>query len=206
METAEPNPIIQLSHNIALRPWRPTDAPSLARSADNRKIWQNLRDAMPSPYTLADAEWWISRCTNHTNWPHVLTYDANGTEHQGARRSADYALIHTSDNGQDHAIGSIALVMGSDVARRTAELGYWLAEEWWGKGVMSEAVVEFCGWAWGAFPGLVRIHADIYDYNEKSRRVLTKAGFAFEGRERLGFYKDGKLGDVLLFGLVRDVR
>ncbi|MCJ1438698.1 hypothetical protein MMC27_008088 [Xylographa pallens] len=204
MDTAEAPPIISLSNRIAIRPWRTADAPSLARSADNRKIWQNMRDGYPSPYTLADAEWWIARCTEPTNWPYVLTYDADGTEHQGARLSASYALVHTSAHGHDLAVGSIALVMRSDVARRTAELGYWLAEEWWGKGVMSEAVAAFCAWVWEAFPGLVRIYSEVYEWNAKSGRVLEKAGFRFEGRARGACWKDGRVGDVLLFGLLRD--
>ncbi|MCJ1281152.1 hypothetical protein MMC26_000470 [Xylographa opegraphella] len=205
MESAEPPPLIQLANNIAIRPWRPTDAPSLARSANNRKIWQNLRDRLPSPYTLAAAEWWIAHCSDPSNWPHVLTYDATGAEHRGERLCADYALVHTpADGGAARAIGSIGLAMGTDVARRSAELGYWLAEEWWGKGVMSEAADRFCAWAWAAFPGLVKIRAEVFAFNGGSGRVLEKMGFRVEGRARWAAFKDGRLGDVLLFGLVRD--
>ena len=86
--------------------------------------------------------------------------------------------------------------------RHSAELGYWLGEAFWGHGIMSEAVAGFVGWAFGHFE-LARIHASVYAHNLASARVLTKAGFALEGRLRACYFKEGGFIDGLLYAKVQ---
>src|SRR5215212_1661146 len=97
-----------------LRPWKIEDAPALAAAANNRNVWIYLRDRMPHPYTLADAEAYLQRRTDSEL---VLCIEVEG-----------------------HAAGSIGLHPGTDVSRLTAELGYWLAERFWGRGIITAAV------------------------------------------------------------------
>ena len=99
------------------------------------------------------------------------------------------------------AIGSIGLMVGKDVHRFTAELGYWLAEPFWGKGVMTEAVKRITEYAFNSF-GLKRVYAEPYTSNRASARVLEKAGFKYEGLLRASAFKDGRLVDQLLYARV----
>ena len=99
------------------------------------------------------------------------------------------------------AIGSIGLMVGKDVHRFTAELGYWLAEPFWGKGVMTEAVKRITEYAFRCF-GLKRVYAEPYTSNRASARVLEKAGFKYEGLLRASAFKDGRLVDQLLYARV----
>lgn len=189
---------------ITVRPWSKDLAPSVAVAANNRAIWLNLRDRMPYPYTLSDAEWYIGHCSQPENWPNVLSFDERGVETIGERRSAHFAIVAVNPGtGEDEAIGSIGLVMGVDVARRSAELGYWLAERYWGKGIMGDVVAGFMSWVWVAFPGLVRVHSGLFARNERSAAVLRKNGFVFEGRHRAAVWKNGKLEDELAYARLR---
>ena len=104
-------------------------------------------------------------------------------------------------NGE--AIGSISLILGTDVYRRSAELGYWLAEPFWGRGIMTWAVREMCREAFAAFD-IVRIFAEPYAYNTGSRRVLEKAGFTLEGVLRRSVLKNGRMHDSCIYALLRE--
>lgn len=163
-----------------IRDWRSDDAKSIARYANNRKIWLNLRDAFPSPYALADAEAFITRATQSVPG----TFFAIATETE--------------------AIGSIALTLGQDVHRFTAELGYWLGEPFWGRGITAQAVRAICRYAFEEL-GLNRIFAEPYITNPASARVLEKAGFICEGVLRANAVKDGRVLDQLLYARVKDV-
>ena len=162
----------------ALRPWSLGDAPALVKYANNRKIWLNLRDLFPHPYTPADAQAFLERAVG-VNPPTVLA-------------------IATAEE----AIGGIGLSPNHDVHRLTAEMGYWLAEPYWGRGIMSEAVARFAGYGFEQF-GLVRIYAEPYAHNAASCRVLEKAGFVLEGRLRSSVIKDGQIVDQFLYAKVR---
>ena len=157
-----------------VRNWRIEDAPSIAIYANNRKIWQNLRDGFPSPYTVQDAETFISKANSAS----PITVFAVATEFE--------------------AIGSIGLIMGSDVHRFTAEMGYFLAEPFWGRGIMTQVVKFLADWAIGDL-GLHRVAAEPYATNMASHRVLEKAGFSYEGRLRSSALKDGKIVDQLVY-------
>lgn len=161
-----------------LRPWQASDAAALVKYANNRKIWANLRDAFHHPYSEEHARAFLEAVARQN----PVSYFAIATE--------------------DEAIGSIGLSIGQDVHRLTAELGYWLAEPFWGRGYMSEAVKAFTDAAFAAF-GLMRIYAEPYAPNESSCRILEKAGFSLEGRLRASVIKDGKILDQLMYAKIR---
>jgi [ribosomal protein S5]-alanine N-acetyltransferase len=161
-----------------LRPWKPGDEESLVRHANNRKIWRNLRDAFPHPYTLADAKQWIEIAgptTPATNLAIVV---------EGA------------------AAGGIGLVLKDDVFHRSAEIGYWLGEEFWGRGIVTEAVRAVTDYAFATFD-LCRVYAGVFEWNPASMRVLEKAGYEFECRMRKSVTKDGEIIDELIYAIVR---
>ncbi len=160
-----------------IRDWQIEDAPCLAKYANNRKIWMNLRDAFPHPYSLQDAEAFIS----------------------GVNESDPTTVFAIAT--QSEAIGGIGLVPGTDVHRLTAEMGYWLAEPFWGKGIMTEAVKALTAFATRDLK-LHRIFAEPYTTNPASARVLEKAGFIREGILRSNVFKDGKILDQFLYSYV----
>jgi len=153
------------------------DAPSIAKYANNIKIWINLRDIFPHPYSLQDAQSFIS---------HAI--EANPV--------TVFAIANQSE-----AIGSIGLMRGKDVHRFTAEIGYWLAEPFWGKGIMTQAVKTLTAYGIHDF-GLHRIFAEPYVTNSASARVLEKSGFTCEGILRSNVFKDGKVLDQFLYSYV----
>lgn len=163
---------------FTLRPWMPGDEEALVRHANSRKIWLNLRDAFPHPYTTADAKHWIqiaNPTTPITNFAIVV---------DGA------------------AAGGIGLVLKDDVFRRSAEIGYWLGEEFWGRGIVTEAVREVTDYAFATFD-LCRVYAGVFEWNPASMRVLEKAGYEFEGRMRKSVTKDGQTIDELIYAIIR---
>jgi len=161
-----------------IRDWQPEDAPSVAKYANNRNIWMNLRDVFPHPYRLQDAESFISQAIQ----ANPITVFAIAT--------------------QSEAIGSIGLILGEDVHRLTAELGYWLAEPFWGRGIMTQAVKSLTSYAICDLK-LQRIFAEPYTTNPASARVLKKAGFMCEGVLRSSVFKDGKVLDQYLYSYVK---
>lgn len=165
--------------NCILRPWRAGDEPSLVRHANNRKIWRNLRDLFPHPYTSEDARRWIALCLDAPEPPTNLAIAVEG-----------------------EAAGGIGLVRQTDVARHTAEVGYWLGESLWGRGIATEALKLMVEYAFNTFD-LVRLEAGVFEWNPASARVLEKAGFNFECRHRKAVFKDGEFIDRFLFARVR---
>jgi [ribosomal protein S5]-alanine N-acetyltransferase len=157
-----------------VRDWRMTDAESLTKHANNRNVARTLRDAFPHPYTIEDAKVFLTRST--IDQPHKnFCIEIDGA-----------------------AVGGIGLRLGEDVNRHTAQFGYWLGEEFWGRGIMTEVISEFVSYCFKKFP-LHRIYAEAYANNLASARVLEKAGFVLEGRLRKNVVKDGKVLDSLLF-------
>jgi len=157
-----------------LRDWREDDAASIAKYANNKRIWINLRDAFPHPYSLADAKAFLSKAMHME----TITYFAIASDQE--------------------AIGSIGLMPGDDVHRFTAELGYWLAEPFWGNGIMTKAVRALSEYAFREL-GLLRIFAEPYTTNAASARVLENSGFALEGVIRASVLKDGRILDQYLY-------
>jgi len=160
-----------------IRDWQEDDAASIALYASNRKIWINLRDAFPYPYSLEDAKSFLAGAMS--------------------RDPKSFFAIAT----ETEAIGSIGLTPGQDVHRFTAELGYWLAEPFWGMGIMTEAVKAVSEYAFEEL-GLHRIFAEPFITNPASARVLEKAGFVIEGTLRASAFKEGHVLDQLLYAKI----
>ena len=158
-----------------IRNWRLDDAESLAKHANNRNVWLRLRDRFPHPYGIDDPNEFLKRATTKEGREKVYCIEIDGA-----------------------AVGGIGLIMGEDVYRHTAEFGYWLSEDFWGRGIMTEAVTAFVDYCFANFQ-LNRIHAAAYANNPASARVLEKAGLILEGRLRKSVYKDGKILDSLLY-------
>ena len=163
----------------SIRPWNADDVPALVKHADNRNVSMRMRDAFPYPYTAADANAFLGIVARQT----PVTFFAVATP--------------------DEAIGAIGLTLNADVHRLTAEMGYWLAEPYWGRGIMTETARVFSDFAFETF-GLVRIYAEPYEGNTASCRVLEKAGFALEGRMRRNVIKDGRILDQYLYAKIRE--
>lgn len=166
--------------SFLLRPWRQSDAEAVAAAADNPKIAANLRNVFPSPYTLADAERFVGDCIA-----------------QGEARQLTRAIVIDG-----RAAGSIGVFVKDDVYEKSAELGYWLAEDCWGRGVMTEAVRQICREAFDRFD-ILRVFAEPFADNRGSRRVLEKAGFTCEGTMRNGVFKNGRVHSYCMYALLR---
>ncbi len=160
---------IALAHG-AVRSWRTRDAAAIVRHANNRKIWLNLRDRFPYPYTIADA---------HAYLRYVQ------------QMSPETFFAITVD---DEPIGSVGFVLQPDVERVSAEVGYWLGEEFWGRGLATDAVRAMTHYA-SEHHQLTRLFALPFAHNMASRRVLEKAGYVLEAQLRRSAIKDGLIQD-----------
>jgi [ribosomal protein S5]-alanine N-acetyltransferase len=163
----------------ALRYWRRGDEDSLVRHADNPLIARNMRDRFPHPYTPEDARAWVE---------HTLAEDPP-------------LNLAIAVNGE--AAGGIGIIPGDDIHRRSAEIGYWLGEAHWGRGIATEAVKAASQWAFENYD-LNRLWAGVFAHNAASARVLVKAGFKFEARLRCAATKAGRTIDELIYALVRE--
>ncbi|MFT3738248.1 MAG: GNAT family protein [Breznakibacter sp.] len=164
---------------VTLRPWQKHDILALAQLADNYKIAQNLRDSFPSPYTIADAQKWVA-CNLEYPEPNPI-------------RAIDY-------NG--NLVGCAAAFLKDDVLRKNAEIGYWLGEQYWGKGIATVAVGLLVDYLFNNFD-VHRVYAEVFGYNQASCRVLVKNRFVQEAVLRECIYKNGKFHDNLVFALRR---
>ncbi len=158
------------SEKIILRSLTDDDASALALLADNKKIWDNVRDILPHPYTIDDAIFFIN-----------LTKEENP--------QMSFAIEY-----EGKFCGMIGLVAQQDVYRRTAEIGYWLGEPFWGKGIATEAVGLITDYGFNEL-GFVRIHTGIFEHNIGSMKVLEKNGYKKDGVFEKNIIKNGKMID-----------
>lgn len=191
-----PRVIVTLPDGLAIRTWQASDAPALAANA-TRAVWLNLRNRMPQPYTEEHAKTFISTMAS----PSSLVPSGPWTPSTGSTGPP----IPTSHAITLHGefIGSIGFHFGTDVYFRTAEIGYWIGEAYWGKGIMGKVVPAFMAWVWATFGVLVRVNSETYAWNEASGRVLVKAGFVFEGQREAAVVKDGRIGATRMWGALR---
>lgn len=164
-----------------LRCWLSGDARSLCENADNVKIYNNLRNYFPSPYTLDDARDYIAFCKQGEGREHII----RAIEVDGK------------------AVGNVGVFFKDDVYCKSAELGYWLGEEYWGNGIMSRAVEQLCDYVFENYD-IARIFAEPFATNVGSRRVLEKAGFELEGILKKSVFKNGKFVDGCIYALLSD--
>lgn len=158
-----------------VRSWTRADLPSLARHADDRDVWLQLRDRFPHPYRVEDGEQFLDRITPQT----------------------DATAWAIEVDGE--AVGGIGLELGHDIERVSAEIGYWLGRMYWGRGIVADAVRGVTAEAWPMFD-LTRIFAVPFADNPRSVRVLEKAGYVREGYLPRSAVKDGRIRDQLLYG------
>ena len=167
--------------NCKIRKWKLTDAKNIAVALSNKKIQDNLRDGLPYPYTEQDGIDFISSMLS-------------------ANEDETFAFAITLD---DKAIGSIAVFRQQNIHRQTAEMGYYIAEEYWGKGIMTDAVKQICEYVFKN-SDILRIYAEPFAYNTGYCRVLEKAGFQYEGTLRNNAVKNGKVLDMKMYSLLRE--
>ena len=167
--------------NCKIRKWKLTDAKNIAVALSNKKIQDNLRDGLPYPYTEQDGIDFISSMLS-------------------ANEDETFAFAITLD---DKAIGSIAVFRQQNIHRQTAEMGYYIAEEYWGKGIMTDAVKQICEYVFKN-SDILRIYAEPFAYNAGSCRVLEKAGFQYEGTLKNNAVKNGKVLDMKMYSLLRE--
>lgn len=165
---------------IEIREWRTEDAKSLAVIADSKKVQDNLRDGLPYPYTEADALWYINSCI-------------------AADKSDNFCFAIVNNN---EVVGSIGIFRQGNIHFKTAELGYYIGENFWGQGIGTEAIRLACKHVFGS-TDIVRIYAEPFAENVASCRVLEKNGFVLEGILRKNAFKNGVFRDMKLYALVK---
>jgi len=164
--------------DIKVRSWRRDDLKSLVHHANNAKIAANLRDQFPHPYTRRD-----------------------GIDFLEYARTQDPESSFAIEYGGE-AVGGVGFLVGRDIARISAEMGYWLSEDFWGRGIATRAVAAMSAWALDNYK-LTRVYAMVFAHNAASVRVLEKAGFEREGLMRKSAIKNGVVLDQILFAKVQ---
>lgn len=163
---------------VSLRTFRREDAPRLAELANNEKIAVNLRDGFPHPYTPEDAEKFIEMAIAKSDQIFAIEY-------------------------QGEYVGNIGVHLKSDVYRLGAEIGYFMGEPYWGKGIMTKAVNLVCDYAFREL-GIIRIDTGVFDFNPASMRVLEKCGFVREAVFRKSVIKRGKICDEVRYARLKE--
>ncbi|MFA5657755.1 MAG: GNAT family protein [Oscillospiraceae bacterium] len=166
--------------DFSLLSWKADYAKSIAINANNINIAKNLRNVFPYPYTLSDAEFYVNMCIEadeKTQCTRAIVVDGK-------------------------AVGSIGFFLKDDVYSKSAEIGYWLGEPFWRKGIMSCAIKLLCDFGFENYD-IVRIFAEPYSHNIGSRRALEKAGFLFEGEMKKSVFKNGEFFDSCMYAIIR---
>ncbi len=166
---------------VAIRAWQLSDAADLAHAISNKKVLDNLRDGLPYPYTEADAKEYITAMLD-------------------SPKDSVFAWAITVD---DRAVGSIGVFRQQNIHRFTAEMGYYVAEEYWGKGISTIAVQKACEYVFNN-SDIIRIFAEPFAFNKASCRVLEKAGFTCEGTLRCNAVKNGKVEDMKMYARIKE--
>ena len=169
------------SMNLSIRKWRIEDKSDLAFNLNNLKIMNNLRDGLPYPFTEQDAEDFIRT---------MLSSDKDST----------FAFAITLD---DKVIGSIGVFRQDNIHSRTAEMGYYIGEPYWGNGYMTNAIKQVCQYVFEN-TDIIRIFAEPFAHNTASCRALEKAGFKCEGILKSNAVKCGSIIDMKMYALVRE--
>lgn len=165
-----------------LRPWQLGDRDGLVEAANDYEIWHNLAAGFSHPYTVEDADGWISHCIEEGEPSRNLAMEVGG-----------------------HAVGAIGLELPGNERRRSGYVGYWLARRLWNQGIATAALGRFTEYAFETFD-LERLQASVFAWNPASARVLEKCGYQLEGRLRRAIIKDDKVTDELVYGLLRPER
>jgi RimJ/RimL family protein N-acetyltransferase len=166
--------------NLVLRPWNFADVPELSLLADNIHIWNQVRDYFPHPYTVKHAQEWVSM-------------------QQGKKPTTNFAI-----QVDGRLAGGIGLLPKEDIYRCSLEIGYWIGEPYWRKGIATEAIRVLVDAVWTEYPGVVRIYAEVFSNNTGSCRALEKNGFRLESVRRNAVIKNGVIGDDMVWVCFRN--
>jgi RimJ/RimL family protein N-acetyltransferase len=167
-----------IDEKVRLRPLRYADKERLAHLANNKNIWNNLRDMFPYPYTKEDA---------------VKFLDSVKQQEPQVTFAIEYEFSFA---------GVLGLVLQSDVYCKSAEIGYWIGQPFWGKGITTSAVKLAVKYAFETL-NLNRVYAGVFEGNEASKKVLEKCGFQLEGISRKAVYKNKRMLDEYRYGIVK---
>jgi ribosomal-protein-alanine N-acetyltransferase len=165
---------------ISLIPWAISDASELALIANNKKIADNVRDAFPFPYSLKNAQDWLDLILVENDPPRffAITIDKQ-------------------------VVGSIGIVSKTDIYRKNVEIGFFLSEDFWGKGIATKAIKAATSYAFREFD-IGRIYAESFSDNIGSRRALEKAGFTLEATLKRNIIKNGIIKDSCIYSVLRE--
>jgi ribosomal-protein-alanine N-acetyltransferase len=173
---------ILVNNEIYLDQPNKKDRQNLILYLTDREIYNNtLR--LPYPYTLKDAEWWIKFV-------------------EESKKKSGLLLNFAIRNRNKKLIGGISYHMKYGLTSHKDELGYWLARDYWNKGIMSSVVKRFCAYGFDSL-NLIRIEATVFENNLSSCRVLEKCGFEFEGLLKKYYLKDGNFINVRLYAITK---
>lgn len=165
--------------HVVIREWRKEDKQPLLQLVNNKKIWDNVRDRLPFPYTEKDADEWLGL-------------------NIGIKPVLNFVI---EVDGQ--FAGSIGMVPKEDVHRCNMEIGYWIGEPFWNKGVVTKAIALLEPLIWKNFPHVTRIYADVYEHNIASMKALEKNGFHLEAIHKKAVIKNNLLLDEHLWVKLR---
>jgi RimJ/RimL family protein N-acetyltransferase len=164
---------------IAIRPWKNEDAKQLSIAANNQNIGNMLRDGFPFPYTEKDAEEWI-----------VMNEDKEEPN--------NFAVI-----AEGQIVGGIGFLQKENIYRKTAEIGYWLDENYWNKGITTEAVRLLVSYIFLNLD-IDRIYSEVFSNNPSSMKVAEKNGFHLEAVHRKAIIKNNQVLDAYVWVKFRD--
>jgi [ribosomal protein S5]-alanine N-acetyltransferase len=165
---------------IILRPWTFSDARQLAFIADNKKIADNIRDGLPNPYSFKDAQDWLNLILPENNPPKYFAV--------------------TTDN---QLVGSIGIVTKTNIYRKNFEIGYFVSEDFWGKGIATKAIKAVTSYAFRDFD-IIRVYAESFSENTGSRRALEKAGFKLEATLKKNIIKNDIITDSCIYSVLKE--
>jgi [ribosomal protein S5]-alanine N-acetyltransferase len=165
---------------IILRPWAFSDAFNLALIANNKKIADNIRDGLPNPYSLEDAREWLNQILPENNPPRffAITLDKN-------------------------LVGNIGIVAKTNIYRKNFEIGFFISEKFWGRGIATKAIKAVTAYSFRDFD-IVRVYAEAFSDNIGSRRALEKAGFRLEATLKHNIIKNGIIKDSCIYAVLKD--
>lgn len=162
-----------------LRTLKIEDAKSIANNGNNVKIAAKMRDVFPSPYKIETAQAWINMNLLPANKDWVNAIVVNG-----------------------EAVGVASILFKTDIYQHSAEVGYWIGEDYWGKGIVSEAVKALVEFALEN-TDITRLFAEVFDNNKASARVVEKAGLVYECTHKKAIIKNGEIMDSHIYTIIR---
>jgi [ribosomal protein S5]-alanine N-acetyltransferase len=168
-----------LFEGIILRPWSIDDAARLAEIANNKNIADKLQDLFPFPYARKDARKWLRT---------ILPVDP----------PRNFAII-----ADGAIVGNIGIIAKDDIHRKNVEIGYFISEEYWGQGIAARAIKAVTSYAFSNFD-IVRVYAETFADNNRSRRALEKAGFSREATLKSYVFKSGIVKDSCIYSILKE--